>query len=115
MSGYAESPLESTLAFQIRAYRLPEPVRELAFAKEALHRRWRFDFSWPDRKLAVEVEGGMWIRGRHQRARGFAEDASKYNAAAALGWRVLRFTSDMVEDGRAIDAVRAVLSEGGSR
>ncbi len=114
MSAIDESPLESTLAFQIKAYRLPTPVRELRFAKEALRRMWRFDFAWPDRKLAVEVEGGMWIRGRHQRAKGFAADAEKYNAAAALGWRVLRFTSDMVEDGRAIDSLRAVLSEGGS-
>lgn len=107
---YESSPLEDMLAFQIKAYRLPTPVRELVFARP---RRWRFDFAWPERKLAAEVEGGMWIRGRHQRPTGFAADASKYNAATALGWRVLRFTSDMVEDGRAIDALRAVLREGG--
>lgn len=108
---YESSPLEDTLEFQIRAYHLPAPVRELVFARP---RRWRFDFAWPDRRLAAEVEGGTWIRGRHQRPRGFAADAEKYNAATALGWRVLRFTSDMVEDGRAIDALRAVLRGGGT-
>lgn len=50
-------------------------------------RRWRFDFAWPNEKLAVEIEG----RGRHQTFIGFRNDCEKYNAALLLGWRVLRF------------------------
>lgn len=108
-----ETELESSLAFQIKAYKLPPPVRELEFAKKAMRRMWRFDFAWPALHIAAEIEGGVWVRGRHTRPGGFTKDAEKYNAAAALGWRVLRFTNHMVEDGRAIDALRAVLSEGG--
>lgn len=86
---------------------LPEPVRELRFALP--ERQWRFDFAWPDRMLAAEVEGGTWSGGAHTRGKHFESDAEKYNAAAIRGWRVLRFTTDMVEDGRAIaDLERAL-------
>jgi very-short-patch-repair endonuclease len=54
-------------------------------------RRWRFDIAWPDLKVAVEVEGGVFVRGRHNRPTGFINDCEKYNAAAVMGWRVLRF------------------------
>ena len=47
---------------------------------------------------AVEVEGGTWINGRHNRGKGFAEDCEKYNQAALLGWRVFRLTIDMLEN-----------------
>jgi very-short-patch-repair endonuclease len=59
-------------------------------------RKWRFDFAWPAKALAVELEGGSWVRGRHNRPQGFENDCEKYNAAALLGWRVLRFTTGMV-------------------
>jgi very-short-patch-repair endonuclease len=67
-------------------------------------RRWRFDFALPD-KLAVEVEGGVWAQGRHNRGAGFAADCEKYNEAVLLGWRVLRFTTDMVLDGTALSTI----------
>jgi very-short-patch-repair endonuclease len=66
---------------------LPAPVAELQF--EPL-RKWRFDYSWPDAKIALEVEGGIWTGGRHTSSAGFIRDLAKYNRAACLGWRVLR-------------------------
>ena len=60
-------------------------------------RRWRFDFAWPSVKIAVEIDGGAYTRGRHTRGKGFEADCEKMNAAALLGWRVLRFTPQMLE------------------
>jgi len=60
-------------------------------------RRWRFDFAWPDWKLAVEIEGGVFAHGRHTRGKGYEADCEKYNAAAVLGWTVLRYTPDMLQ------------------
>lgn len=54
-------------------------------------RKWRFDFAWPDLLVAAEVEGGVFVRGRHVSPKGFVADCEKYNAAAQLGWTVLRF------------------------
>lgn len=57
-------------------------------------RKWRFDFSWPDRMVAVEIDGGNKMGGAHNRRMGRNRDNEKQNAAIALNWVVLRFTED---------------------
>lgn len=66
---------------------VPEPVFEHRFHEI---RKWRFDLAWPEHKLALEVEGGVWTQGRHTRSSGFIRDMDKYNTATMLGWRILR-------------------------
>jgi hypothetical protein len=100
------SGLEDALVFGIKAIGLPYPEREFRFAPP---RRWRFDLAWPQRKLSVEVEGGTWVQGRHTRGAGMRGDCEKYNAAVLDGWRVLRFTSDMIRDGSALGIVERAL------
>lgn len=73
-----------------------KPVREYRFAPP---RRWRFDFAYPKRKIAVEIEGGAWTGGAHTRGKHFESDCEKYNTAVVMGWRVFRFTGGMVESG----------------
>ena len=101
------SAIEETLALHIRASQLPPPEREHRFHPV---RKWRFDFAWPDRKLAAECEGGIWTGGAHTRGKHFTSDCEKYNQAALIGWRVLRFTGDMVKDGRAIKTLEGALA-----
>ena len=48
----SKSDLEDTLAFQLDALGLPEPIREYPAIKG---RKFRFDFAWVERKLLVEV------------------------------------------------------------
>lgn len=60
-------------------------------------RRWRLDFAFPKERVGVEAEGGAWIIGRHQRPQGFINDMEKYNQATILGWRILRYTSQSVD------------------
>ena len=64
--------------------------------------RWRFDLAWPDRHVAVEVDGGVWTGGRHVTGSGATKDAEKFSNAAALGWRCLRVTPAQVESGKAV-------------
>ena len=102
---------------------LPAPKPQYPFAAEHVGRspgvrkrltdaglrNWRLDFAWPDAKVAVEIDGGQWkpIRrrdgsvsygGRHNTPEGFRSDCEKLNAAAVLGWTVLRFTGEMLEE-----------------
>ena len=78
---------------------LPEPQTEYLFHPE---RKWRFDYCWEEWALAVEIEGGVHVRGRHVRGKGYEDDCEKYSWAAVLGWRVIRLTPGMVKDGRAL-------------
>jgi very-short-patch-repair endonuclease len=99
--------LELSVLRAIHAKGLAEPEREYRFHDT---RRWRFDFAWPDRMLAMEIEGGQWVRGRHNRGAGMERDVIKYNAAQMLGWTVLRVTTSMVEDGRALELIETALT-----
>ena len=103
---YASSELEDRLDFQMRAAELPAWETEFKFHPR---RRWRADRGWPHLKLLVEVEGGIWTGGRHVTGAGFEEDCVKYNEAAILGYRVIRVTRGMIEDGRALDAIMRAL------
>jgi very-short-patch-repair endonuclease len=78
------------------------PLRQFRFHPS---RKWTFDFAWPDHKIAVEVEGGLFIRGRHSRGKGYENDMCKYNHATLMGWKVYRFSTDQVKKGEAIDFV----------
>ena len=97
------SNLESLLLEQIIAAGLEAPVAEYKFHPD---RRWRMDFAWPDDLLAVEVEGGTWVNGRHNRGSGFEKDAEKYAEALCLGWKVLRITGSQICTGKAIKWIR---------
>lgn len=87
-----------TLSFpdQCRVFGLPEPVAEYRFAPD---RRFRFDWCWPERKIAVEEDGGIWIRGggRHNHPTGYLRDMEKLNLAVEMGWRVLRYETGAID------------------
>lgn len=72
---------------------LPEPVPEYKFHDT---RRWRFDWAWPQYRLALEVQGGLFTRGRHARGPALLKEHEKLNTAASLGWRVLFATPQNV-------------------
>lgn len=71
-----------------------KPVAEYVFAPP---RKFRFDWAFPDLKIACEQEGGIWIKGRsgrggaHSLPSNILRDMEKGNLAASLGWRVFRF------------------------
>jgi len=96
---------EEAFALHCRVEEL-SPEREYRFHPE---RKWRFDFAFPEQKIAVEIEGLSNRFSRHSTIAGFREDCYKYNAAATLGWRVLRYSTEMVLRADAINDVLEVL------
>lgn len=102
--------LEDELMRQIILAGIEPPKREYPYRLMiGGSRRWRADMAWPDMRLVVEVEGGTWAQGRHNRATGYAADCEKYNAAQIGGVIVLRFTGEHVASGYAVTEIaRAV-------
>lgn len=88
--------------------RIPLPEPEYHFAPP---RKWRFDYAWPRLKIALEVEGGVWIRGRHTRGAGFLKDIEKYNTAASLGWLVLRTIPDDLYSDATLDLLQCTMKQ----
>lgn len=93
----------------LKRARLPAPTLEHHFHDT---REWRFDFSWPDAKLALEVEGGAFKAGgsRHTRGAGFRRDCEKYSVAATLGWRILRVLPEQLATLRTVEWVATALT-----
>lgn len=77
--------------FESHKVALPQP--EWQFDAERLY---RFDFAWPEQKVALEVEGGIFgygkdkKKGAHGSVTGILRDMAKYNLAATNGWRIIR-------------------------
>ena len=86
----------------------PQPIPPGAVAEHRFHpkRKWRFDHAYVPQKIAVEIEGGAFINGRHVRGAGFIGDMRKYREAELLGWMVLRVTPQEFRNGTAAELVR---------
>ena len=96
--------LEDDLERRLAAAGLPAPEREYRFHRV---RQWRFDFAWKHLGyfgrggVAVEIDGGIWTRGRHTRGAGYEGDVRKLNAATRLDWKVYHVTASMLDDPQA--------------
>lgn len=91
---------------------LGTPITEYRFASP---RRWRFDFAWPEVRVALEVEGGVWRTGggAHSHPTGILRDIEKYNRAAALGWRVVRVVPERLVTPATFRLLEALLGPNG--
>lgn len=89
------------------AHGLPEPQTEVVFAPG---RKFRADYLFPQQKVIVEQNGGIWTKGGHSSGRGLLRDYEKLNLAQMLGFRYFVFTPQQLESGEAIEQLKAVLA-----
>ena len=80
------------------------------FTREAVlfpqRRKFRYDFAFLDHRIAVEVQGGTWVKSGHTTGGGIRRDCAKGNLAQLMGWRCFHFTAKMIDDGTAIKTLR---------
>lgn len=100
------SELELMLLNRIQRTGLPEPKLQHPAIPG---RDFRFDLCWPAQRVAVEVQGGIWVNGAHSRGSGVERDCTKYCLAAAAGWRVLPVTKSMIQSGEAVRLIAQAL------
>jgi very-short-patch-repair endonuclease len=59
--------------------------------------------------ILLEVDGGIYVQGRHTRGAGYTKDCEKTALAVIEGWRVMRVTSDQVESGEACQWIKKAI------
>lgn len=107
---------ENALAWELNALGLGDYVREYVFAKESAdpkfaRRKWRLDFYFPARRLAIEVDGGIWTGGAHGRPSNIERDIEKHNLLAVLGIVCLRVPTKWIRNGTAARRIRQYVRE----
>lgn len=90
----------------LKARKIPSPVPEFRFHPV---RKFRWDWAWPEYRLALEVEGGVWSGGAHGRGTGIVRDMEKSSVGAAEGWRVIRVTPSKLMADETLDHITRAL------
>jgi anti-sigma factor RsiW len=88
---------------------LPAPIPEYRFHAT---RKWRIDYYFErnGKRVALEVEGGVWTGGRHTTGKGFMGDMEKYNAISTAGIVLLRTTPDRLMTIETINLIKATIN-----
>ncbi len=95
---------DQSLQIQIKGGRFPAPQTEFVFHAK---RKWRLDYAWPHERIALEIDGGIWMgKGAHAGGTAISRDMEKHNEAALLGWLVLRATPSQIVKGEAFDLLQ---------
>lgn len=90
--GMTESPLESQFLRLLRDAGLPLPMLQYVVELGGQFVA-RVDFAYPDKRVAIEIDGFRTHDGRLQ----FDEERARGNELEALGWHVLRVTAKHLE------------------
>lgn len=101
---------EEDFAYQCRAMRLPEPIRQFPFARE-MDRRFTADFAWPKYRLLVEIQGGIWRPGggAHSHPIDIERDVERQQYVAVLRYTMLPLLPKQVKSGFGIELTQRVL------
>jgi len=96
-----------------RTHQIAVPQAEYRFHPT---RKWRLDFAWPSQRVAMEIDGGAFIGGRHMRGTGWLKDAEKRRELAAMGWKLLPVAPREVRTGVwVVPLMRALTSDSTER
>lgn len=76
-------------------------------------REWRNDFyiEHNGKKLAIEVEGGIWSNGRHTRGSGFVNDMIKYNELTKYGIYLYRVEPSKLFNLSVLEDIQTILGK----
>ena len=106
------SALEESLAFGLT--HLAPDLRGWVREHRAIPgRKFRADFAFPASRLAIECQGGIFMRrGAHAGPTAAKRDMEKLNLYTVNGWRLLQFGPHHLTKGalpETLDAIRAAL------
>lgn len=82
---------------------------EFEFSSE---RKFRIDYALPIHKIAIEIDGGIWMRGRsgHSSGTGIKRDQEKTTLLSVCGWSVIRITPDEQYNQKLISDIKKIMA-----
>ena len=93
-----------------KAHGIPAPVFEHRLYKPGMRQPSRFDLAWLDKKVYLEVQGGIWKpKQGHNTGKGIRQDWLKYNYATTQGWRPLFCEPDELFTQPVVDYIKTAL------
>lgn len=115
---------ELDFAFACRVFKLPSPEQQFKLLKTVqvprkdgknIPGKWLFDFAWPEFKLIVEIDGGVFMAGggAHSHPVDIKRNMAKQNDATLAGFVIIRFMPEQVKKGEAIAFTQRVLAARG--
>ena len=75
------------------------------YAKTKRSKRYRLDFAHSNSCTGIEIQGGVYMRGRHVTGSGYERDCRKYNLAYTSGWTIFLLTSTMAKNSFWLDLI----------
>lgn len=100
--GAARSALETMLEARMAAANITGYQTEY---RSLPNRKYRLDFAWPEKKLGVEVQGQV-----HRIKQRFDDDIDKRALHILAGWRIIEVHRRAIQDGSAVEWIKALLS-----
>lgn len=75
-------------------------------------RKYRLDFSLPDLKIAIEKEGGIWMKGggAHSRPQNIERDIEKYTRLSVEGWIIIRRQPKELNGTKTLELLQAAIN-----
>jgi len=96
----SESEAEAQLAQAFTDAGLTGWVQQYRYVKGRKHRA---DFAFPEQRLIVEVDGGVYNRKAHGSISGILRDMERSNLAAVNGYRVMRYTPSVIKSKKQLE------------
>lgn len=76
----------------------------------SIERNYRLDYAIPEFKIAIEVDGGIWLKGNsgHSSGTGIKRDMEKGNLLQIQGWKLLRYEPNELISTSTIKSIQAL-------
>jgi len=81
------------------------PALETEYRIPGQTRAFRFDYVHLESRTLIELDGGIYVAGRHSRAKGIQDACDKKNEAIQLGWDTFVLCTGIITE----DRVRAIV------
>jgi hypothetical protein len=72
-------------------------------------RKWRSDIAWPSVRVALEIDGGTWTMGRHNRPGAVLKEMEKANGYAERLWLDFHAPWEWIEIGQIEESIVAAI------